>query len=122
MASVFVELDGRPSGAEIAEYLLEAGVAVLLVEPHPDGFAVEVEDGQEQAALDALAGYVPTERVADDELDGYKPQLPLSVRTHANHLRDFEQAVRSGTPVTNAQTLHVIADIIAYIRLTEPRL
>lgn len=52
----------------------------------------------------------------------WRMPLPEVLRTHASHLKDFRDAVRAGTPLTNAQTLHVIADIIDYIRLTEDRL
>lgn len=52
----------------------------------------------------------------------WRPALHDALRTHAGHLRDYEQAIRNGTAVTNAQTTHVIADIIAWIRLSEDRL
>lgn len=52
----------------------------------------------------------------------WRPALPDAVRAHAGHLRDFRDAVRAGTPVTNAQTLHVIADIIDWLRRSEDRL
>jgi hypothetical protein len=48
--------------------------------------------------------------------------LPPAIRAHAGHLREFEQAIRTGTPVTAAQTQHVLADVITYLRLTEDRL
>lgn len=51
----------------------------------------------------------------------WRTPLPEIIRTHAGHLRDYRDAVRNGTAVTNAQTLHVIADIIDWIRLTEDR-
>lgn len=52
----------------------------------------------------------------------WRPALSPALRTHAGHLRDYEQAIRNGTPVTAAQTQHVIADIIAFLRLSEDRL
>lgn len=81
-----------------------------------DGGVVVVSDTLTQEELEAA---VP-EFVPEGEM--WRGQLPEKMRLHAGHLRDFEQAVRNGTPVTNQQTLHVIADIIGYIRLTEDRL
>lgn len=71
-------------------------------------------DRSDAACAALYAGFTPD--------PNWRPALPDALRAHASHLRDFEQAVRAGTPVTNAQTLHVIADIIAWIRLSEDRL
>lgn len=49
-------------------------------------------------------------------------QSQLCARTHAGHLRDYRDAVRAGQSPTAAQTQHVIADIIDWLRLSEDRL
>lgn len=102
--------------AEVLDYLERSGVSGGIVETIlEDGVAigtrVTAPAGLTQALIDA---FVAT--------PAWRPPLPASLATHAGHLRDYEQAVRAGTAVTNAQTIHVIADIIAYIRLTEERL
>ena len=78
-----------------------------------------MEGPQTDAELASLySGFAPS-GWTDDE---YAAALPEKLRTHASHLRDYETAIRNGTPVTAAQTQHVLADVITYIRLTEPRL
>lgn len=59
---------------------------------------------------------------------GWRPELHEAIRTHAGHLLAFEAAVRDGTQAAKTQAQrasemeHVLADVIAYIRLTEDRL
>lgn len=53
---------------------------------------------------------------------GWRPALHDAIRTHAGHLRDYRDAVRAGQSPTAAQTQHVIADIIDWLRLSEDRL
>ncbi len=107
-------------GVEVTEYLMDLGwtaIRTQIVADGPAGTAMLVTAdgaGDLDAALDAFA---PT-----SEQGSYKPQLPPAIRAHAGHLREFEQAIRTGTPVTAAQTQHVLADVITYLRLTEDRL
>lgn len=111
---------------ELTEYLQGlgwTGIRTELAGVDPDGgvvpgSALVVTCDDSARDLDAdLDAYSPTALRGD-----WRASLPPSIRAHAGHLRDFEQAVRAGQPVTNAQTLHVIADIIGWIRLTEDRL
>lgn len=126
--SIFVALDGKPSATEIAEHLRDTGVAFILVEPHDDGYAVEVEEADEAAALAALDGWTPVTRVADGALDDFKPGLATAIRLHAGHLKNFRDEVRAGTQSQKimadraAQLEHVVADLIDWVRLTDDRL
>ena len=107
-------------GVELTEFLLARGwtdVSTDLDET-VDPPVLVVEATKAGASLDAdLSLFVPTA-----SRGSFRASLPDALRTHAGHLRDYEQAIRNGTAVTNAQTTHVIADIIAYLRLTEDRL
>lgn len=104
------------SVGEAAEYAMPAGGSTMtLVE---GGLLVEDPTRTDAEVAALYAGYVPSRLPQED----FRPSLPEAIRTHAGHLRDYEQAIRNGTAVTNAQTTHVIADIITYLRLTEDRL
>lgn len=102
------------SATAVGQYLYDSGVQAVVQET-PDGLQVAAID--EAAATVALTSYA---RAGDRAT--YRPPLPLALRAHAGHMRDYEQAVRAGTPTTAAQREHVIADIITWIRLTEDRL
>lgn len=99
------------SAIAVAEYLRAQGEPSIVWET-PEGLIIE-RDGLE--AL--LAQYVRTH-----DRDTWVAPLPAAIRTHAGHLRDYEQAVRDGQAPSSAQTAHVLADVIAWIRLSEGRL
>ena len=111
----------------MGQYLIpNARSGVEALDYSPGGQAVVVAGGvlvtdatrTDAALAAAYAGFVPSG--LDD--NAYEPVMSAAIRLHAGHLRDYEAAIRAGQAVTSAQTTHVIADIIAYIRLTEPRL
>ena len=107
---------GAKSITEVSQFALPAGGSTMDV---TEGGVLVRDPTRSTAELAALyAGFVASGM--DD--DTFRSQLPSILRTHANHLRDYRDAIRAGTPVTTAQTTHVIADIIDWIRLTEPRL
>lgn len=81
---------------------------------HPEGILVTDPTRTDQELEVLYAGFT------FDPLA--RPLLPQAFRTHAGHLRDYRDAVRAGALPTAAQTQHVIADIIDWLRLTEDRL
>ena len=104
---------GARSGVEALDYL--AGGSARVVD---NGVLVTDPARSDEQLSSAYADFVPSG--LDDNT--YEPVMSAAIRLHAGHLRDYEAAIRAGQAVTSAQTTHVIADIIAYIRLTEPRL
>jgi len=103
-------------GAEVTEYLLAAGLGPA-IQTRPEDGGLRVECDQDEAVINAaLDAFTPTAP------RGEYRHVPPKIRDHLGHLRDYETAVRAGQSPTAAQTQHVIADIITYLRLTEDRL
>jgi hypothetical protein len=99
---------------ELTEHLAVAGIPASLYLDE-DGLHI-VTDTDPTAAL---ATFTPT-LVSDPE--ERLPTLPSYVRNHIHHLRDYRDAVRAGQMVTDAQTTHVIADIIDALRFLNRRI
>lgn len=55
-----------------------------------------------------------------DGLDMYERPLPAGVKTHLQHLRDYLAADPSA--ITNAQTIHVVQDLIRAVHFLNGRL
>ena len=107
---------GARSVFEVAEYAMPGHQSTLTVVE--EGVLIQ-DPTRTDAELAALyAGFEPSGST-DEQIIA---MLPRVLRAHAGHLRDFRDAVRDGVPVTNAQTLHVIADIIDWVRLSDDRL
>lgn len=114
MGAYFVP--GALSAKEVGDYALPSGGSTLEV---VEGGVLVTDATRSDSDLAAMyAGYTPTDATDDT----WRPRLASALVTHVGHLRDYEDAIRAGTPVTNAQTVHVLADVIAWIRLTEDRL
>ena len=102
--------------SEVYDYAVPAGGSTLSL---VDNGVIVTDPTRTDAALAALyAGYAPA---AASDAD-YRPKLDAAIALHAGHLVALHDAVRAGQTPTNAQVLHVIADIIDWIRLAEPRL
>lgn len=87
------------------EWLAERGITSHAWQAD-DGMHI-VTDGDVPAQI---AGFVPA------RAKSFENPLPTYLRDHLVHIRDYRNAVRNGTAVTNAQTTHVIADIIDALR------
>lgn len=73
-----------------------------------DGGVLFQDPARTDAECAALySGFVPS-GVTDDQ---FQWPLPSEVRTHLQHLRDYQAADPS--TITNAMTIHVVKDIIA---------
>ena len=103
-------------GREVTEYLQGLGWSDVTTnrEDHIDALLVEAAGDRDLEA--DLDGFRPTAPIGE-----YRP-MPEAVRTHAGHLKAFRDAVRAGQAPTLAQTQHVLADVIDWLRLQEERL
>ncbi|MBA3403957.1 MAG: hypothetical protein H0U13_04590 [Gemmatimonadaceae bacterium] len=111
---VRVDLAGA-DGAEVTEYLVSQGFNEVTTRLADNALVVEVASGGDLSA--ALLAFLPTA-----QRGMWRPPMPPALRAHTSHLRDFAALVRAGLPITNAQTLHALSDIIDWIRVTEDRL
>ena len=68
------------------------------------------------ALTDAECAELYADFVPSGAGEDYRPPLPAYIRDHIPHLRDYRAAVRAGQTVTDAQTTHVVADIIDALR------
>lgn len=102
---------GAVDTGAVAERLLSQGIvsAVFL-----EGDDLIIESDADSAAIDAaLSGW---QAPAASE----NPALPDGVRIHLQHLRDYLAA--SPTQITNAQTVHVVQDLIRAVHYLNARL
>lgn len=109
--------------ASVSDRLLELypGRPISISRQTDGALAIE---GVTNAEIDqALVDWSPA--TGSDEQ--YVPPFPPHIRTHLNHIRDFETAVRSGTQAGKTSSVrlsemeHVVADVIGLIRLLDPR-
>jgi len=96
-------IDAHPS--EVVAFLAGRGV-LAQVYKEVDGLHIVTDV---DASTD-IAAFTPT------VVDAFEDPLPPYLRAHIQHMKDYRSAVRNSTAVTDAQTTHVIADIIDAIR------
>lgn len=77
-----------------------------------DGGILFTDPSRTDAQCAALyAGFSPVE--------DYSPPLPAAVKNHLQHLRDYLNA--SPATITNAQTVHVVQDLIRAVHYLNKR-
>lgn len=105
-----------------AKSIQEAINYLMRTDPTPPGMWRQVaggveytRDGATDAEVAALyAGFTPTWPTAMD------PPLPTGVGDHLQHLRDYYAA--DPATITNAQTVHVVKDLIKAVQYLNNRL
>lgn len=108
--------------AEISDHLVDAGLTEVQTHRLPDQLQVECKQG-DAAIQNALVGWQPTTSGYDPEQGGLWEAVPPPLKGHAQHLRDYFQAVRDGTQPTKTQARRLLeleeatADLIAAVRL-----
>jgi hypothetical protein len=108
-------LDADP--AEISDHLLDAGLHRVETWRSVAGMVIVAQEG-DVAVEAALSGFSPT--TGSGVL--WAP-LPAAVSQHLQHMKDYREAVRSGSQaaktagVRQAEAEHVLADIIDALRL-----
>jgi hypothetical protein len=104
-------LDADPE--ELADHLLAAGFTSSMW-AEDDGLHI-LTDADASAAVASFVKGKTVDR-SDPNSPFHIAPLPEYLRTHVVHMRDYRNAVRNNQAVTNAQTTHVIADIIDALR------
>lgn len=115
MTELVVEALAGKSGLEVTDHLQAAGVTVYRTWTADDGMHIVVAEGQDDEALAALNGWEPT---ATSET--YVKPLPDGIRTHLQHLRDY--LAKDPATITNAESIHVIKDLIRAVHFLNDRL
>ena len=80
------------------------------------GVVVRDEAATDEDLALLYQSYVPTGTADED----YQAPVPEGVRTHLQHLRDYLAA--DPTTITNAQTVHVVRDLIRAVHYLNRRL
>lgn len=99
------------SVAEVFKHLLDEGITSQVYKDY-DGLHIVTDVD----ATAAMASFVPSDE------EPWQDYLPADYRLHLGHLRDYRTAIRNGQAVTNAQTTHVIADIIDALKILNARI
>jgi hypothetical protein len=97
--------------AELLDYLDENGIQGSAQATAESLLLTTTQDAQ--AALDT---FTPTSKIDNSTFpptSTYRARPRGPIRQHLQHMRDYRDAVRAGTPaMTAAQTQHALADVI----------
>jgi len=101
---------------EVSDYLWNQGYRTIRVEPtEAGGLVIDVADiADEQSLTAAMNGFA-----SSVQRGGYISPLPAEIRTHLQHLRDYVTA--DPATITNAQTVHVVKDLIRAVHYLNKR-